>query len=318
MALSYLLSTVITFLLILLAIAFFTLLERKVLGYIQIRKGPNKVGIIGLPQPFADALKLFAKEQAHPTMTNFTPFYVAPILRLTLALLLWALFPSAAPSVILPFSILLFLCISSVNVYSTLGAGWSSNSKYALIGALRGVAQTISYEVRISLILLSSLLLIQSYNLSTPPFFLTSTAGLILIPIFLIWLVTMLAETNRTPFDHAEGESELVSGFNTEYSRGPFALIFIAEYTSILAIRIFSAAIFTPSFNIIIFSSIFFCSKVLFLAFAFIWIRGTLPRMRYDRLISLTWKTFLPSVLAFLTILTPLIIILWFCAGMNG
>lgn len=318
MALSYLLSTIITFLLILLAIAFFTLLERKVLGYIQIRKGPNKVGIIGLPQPFADALKLFAKEQAHPTITNFTPFYVAPILRLVLALLLWALFPSAAPSIILPFSILLFLCISSVNVYSTLGAGWSSNSKYALIGALRGVAQTISYEVSISLILLSSLLLIQSYNLTTPSFFFISAAGVIIMPIFLIWLVTILAETNRTPFDHAEGESELVSGFNTEYSRGPFALIFMAEYTRILAIRIFSAAIFTPSFNIIIFSAIFFCRKVLFLAFAFIWIRGTLPRIRYDRLISLTWKTFLPSVLAFLTILTPLIIIIWFCAGMNG
>lgn len=310
MPLPYLLSSIITFLLILLGIAFFTLLERKVLGYIQIRKGPNKVGIIGLPQPFADALKLFTKEQAHPTITNLTPFYAAPILSLILALLLWALFPSSTPSLILPFRILLFLCISSLNVYRTLRAGWSSNSKYALIGALRGVAQTISYEVSMSLILLSSLFLIQSYTLVTSSFFILSILGLIILPIFLIWLVTILAETNRTPFDHAEGESELVSGFNTEYRRGPFALIFIAEYTSILAIRIFSAAIFTPSFFIPLIRNMFFCLKVLFFAFSFIWIRGTLPRIRYDRLINLTWKTYLPCVLAFLVLLAPLSFIL--------
>jgi len=305
MPLPYIISSIITFLLILLGIAFFTLLERKVLGYIQIRKGPNKVGIIGLPQPFADALKLFTKEQAHPTITNYTPFYAAPILSLILALLLWALFPSCHPSLLLPFRVLLFLCISRLNVYRTLRAGWSSNSKYALIGALRGVAQTISYEVSISLILLSSLFLIQSYNLLTPSFFFLSVFSLIITPIFLIWLVTILAETNRTPFDHAEGESELVSGFNTEYSRGPFALIFIAEYTRILAIRIFTAAIFTPSLSIPLVRNIFFCFKVLFFAFSFIWIRGTLPRMRYDRLINLTWKTYLPCVLAFLVFLAP-------------
>uniref|UniRef100_A0AAU6QGR9 NADH-ubiquinone oxidoreductase chain 1 n=1 Tax=Prionospio fallax TaxID=3050094 RepID=A0AAU6QGR9_9ANNE len=310
MPLPYLLSSIITFLLILLGMAFFTLLERKVLGYIQIRKGPNKVGIMGLPQPFADALKLFTKEQAHPTMTNLTPFYAAPILSLILALLLWALFPSSTPSLILPFSILLFLCISSLNVYSTLSAGWSSNSKYALIGALRGVAQTISYEVSMSLILLSSLFLIQSYTLVTSSFFILSILGLMILPMFLIWLVTMLAETNRTPFDHAEGESELVSGFNTEYSSGPFALIFMAEYTSILAMSMFSAAIFTPSFFIPLMSNMFFCLKVLFFAFSFIWIRGTLPRMRYDRLMNLTWKTYLPCVLAFLVLLAPLSFIL--------
>ena len=306
MPLPYLLSTLITFLLILLGIAFFTLLERKILGYIQIRKGPNKVGIIGLPQPFADALKLFTKEQAHPTITNYTPFYVAPALRLILALLLWAIFPSCTPSLILPFGALLFLCVSRLNVYSILTAGWSSNSKYALIGALRGVAQTISYEVRISLILLSSLLLIRSYNLLIPSFLFLAPLCTILIPLFLMWLVTMLAETNRTPFDHAEGESELVSGFNTEYRRGPFALIFIAEYTRILAMRMFTAAIFTPRINIPFLGGVFFCFKVLMAAFSFIWVRGTLPRIRYDRLMDLTWKTFLPAVLAFLVVLIPL------------
>lgn len=304
MPLSYTLSVVITFLLILLGIAFFTLLERKVLGYIQIRKGPNKVGIIGLPQPFADALKLFTKEQAHPSITNYTPFYIAPLLSLVLALLLWSLYPSSTPRLILPFSVLLFLCISSVNVYSTLSAGWASNSKYALIGALRGVAQTISYEVRMSLILLSTLFITQSYNLINSSFLIASSSWALITPIFLIWLVTILAETNRTPFDHAEGESELVSGFNTEYRRGPFALIFIAEYTRILAIRMFTVALFSSSFNILFISRLLFSLKTMGIAFAFIWIRGTLPRMRYDRLINLTWKTFLPSVLAFLIVLT--------------
>uniref|UniRef100_A0AAU6QGX3 NADH-ubiquinone oxidoreductase chain 1 n=1 Tax=Prionospio sp. 5 MH-2023 TaxID=3059273 RepID=A0AAU6QGX3_9ANNE len=309
MPLSYTLSTVITFLLILLGMAFFTLLERKVLGYIQLRKGPNKVGIVGLPQPFADALKLFTKEQAHPSMTNYTPFYAAPLLSLILALLLWALYPSATPTLIMPFSVLLFLCVSSLNVYSILGAGWSSNSKYALIGALRGVAQTISYEVSMSLILLSSLFITHSYNLMSPSFFSVSSAWLLITPMFLIWLVTILAETNRTPFDHAEGESELVSGFNTEYSSGPFALIFMAEYTSILAMSMFTVALFSSSFSIPMLSGLFFSLKTLFIAFSFIWVRGTLPRMRYDRLMNLTWKTFLPGVIAYLMLLGCVVLI---------
>uniref|UniRef100_A0AAU6QGY2 NADH-ubiquinone oxidoreductase chain 1 n=1 Tax=Prionospio plumosa TaxID=3050096 RepID=A0AAU6QGY2_9ANNE len=309
MPLSFILSSIITFLLILLAMAFFTLLERKVLGYIQIRKGPNKVGIMGLPQPFADALKLFAKEQAHPSMTNFMPFYFAPFLSLLLALLLWTTYPSSTPSMIMPFSILLFLCISSLNVYGTLGAGWASNSKYSLIGALRGVAQTISYEVSMSLILMSSLIISQSFNLCTPAFSMKSWVSLMILPMFLVWLITMLAETNRTPFDMAEGESELVSGFNTEYSSGPFALIFMAEYTSILAMSMFSAALFTSSMSVPFMSDLFFAMKTTFIAFCFIWVRGTLPRMRYDRLMSLTWKTFLPAVLATLMLMALMVAI---------
>lgn len=313
MPISHILSTLLIFLMVMLAIAFFTLLERKVLGYIQIRKGPNKVGIIGLPQPFADAIKLFLKEQAHPTITNYIPFYFSPILSLSLALLLWALYPNINPSSIIHFRILLFLCISRINVYATLGGGWASNSKYSLIGALRRIAQTISYEVRITLILLSSLMLFNAYSFMTPRFIYNSWNLLLIIPIFLIWFVTILAETNRTPFDLAEGESELVSGFNTEYSRGPFALIFIAEYTRILAIRIFTVALFTSSNYIL--GDLFFSYKTLLLAFTFIWVRGTLPRMRYDRLIRLTWKTFLPVVISILIILFPIAFIYWCRAG---
>ncbi len=315
MPLSYTLSTVLIFLLILLAIAFFTLLERKVLGYIQIRKGPNKVGIIGLPQPFADAIKLFLKEQALPTITNHTPFYFAPFLSLLLALILWSTYPTSTPRIVLPFRALLFLCISSLNVYGTLGAGWTSNSKYSLIGALRGVAQTISYEVRMSLILLTALFISQTYSIFHISFLWLPLNFIMIFPIFLIWLVTILAETNRTPFDIAEGESELVSGFNTEYRRGPFALIFMAEYTRILAIRMFTATIFLPSTSIIILRDLLFSLKTLLFAFIFIWIRGTLPRIRYDRLINLTWKSFLPVVIAFLLILTCIIPTLWLCAG---
>uniref|UniRef100_A0AAU6QGC0 NADH-ubiquinone oxidoreductase chain 1 n=1 Tax=Prionospio sp. 4 MH-2023 TaxID=3059272 RepID=A0AAU6QGC0_9ANNE len=304
MPISYTLSTFLTFVLILLAMAFFTLLERKILGYIQIRKGPNKVGIMGLPQPFADALKLFLKEQALPSMTNYAPFYFAPMLSLVLALLLWALYPTSTPSLLLPFGILLFLSISSLNVYSTLVAGWSSNSKYSLIGALRSIAQTISYEVSMSLILLTALLAFNSYNFISSAFNTFIPTIFLISPMAIIWFITMLAETNRTPFDLAEGESELVSGFNTEYSSGPFALIFMAEYTSILAMSLFTAALFTSSQTGVL-EDFYFAIKTLLIAVAFIWVRGTLPRMRYDRLMSLTWKTFLPAVISLIILMAP-------------
>lgn len=310
MNLSFFISVLISYVIALLAIAFYTLLERKALGYFQLRKGPNKVGIIGLPQPFADAIKLFAKEQNKPIISNYIPFLIAPIFSLVLALLLWALYPFSAPSYFVTLGSLTFLCISSLNVYTTLASGWTSNSKYALLGAIRRVAQTISYEVRIALILLAALCLILSFNFSIIlsnqyyPLFLT------LFPLAFVWFITTLAETNRTPFDLAEGESELVSGFNIEYRSGSFALIFIAEYASILIICLFSAVIFTSFITPSFFLDIFSVFKSFFLAFLFIWVRATLPRMRYDRLINLTWKTFLPLVLVYLLFVPPLFL-LW-------
>nr|YP_009136894.1 NADH dehydrogenase subunit 1 [Goniada japonica]AKE32091.1 NADH dehydrogenase subunit 1 [Goniada japonica] len=300
MPFSPILSSFLTFALALLGMAFYTLLERKALGYFQIRKGPNKVGIMGLPQPFADALKLFTKELSQPTMANMYPFLAAPSMGLFLALILWYMYPSSNPSYFLSFGVLLFLCVSSLNVYTTLGAGWSSNSKYALLGALRSVAQTISYEVSMALILMSALIMLFTLNMTDMFNNQMTPLMLLCMPLALVWFTTTLAETNRTPFDFAEGESELVSGFNTEYSSGTFALIFMAEYLNILIMSFFSAIFFMSSPFIPIIHDMLFSMKTLFLAFMFIWIRATLPRMRYDRLMNLTWKGFLPFSLSML------------------
>nr|AVW86200.1 NADH dehydrogenase subunit 1 [Pisione sp. YZ-2018] len=298
--------TIIGFVCALLAMAFYTLLERKVLGYAQIRKGPNKVGIMGLPQPFADALKLLTKEQSKPSLANFIPFLSAPIFGLFLALILWILYPSSFPSHFFLFGVLFFLCISSLNVYTTLAAGWTSNSKYALLGALRGVAQTISYEVSMALILLGALLPLASFNLSLINLSQFSWISLMILPSALVWFTTALAETNRSPFDFAEGESELVSGFNTEFSSGSFALIFMAEYTNIVMISLISAVLYMGALPFLSLNSVWLPFKTCFFAFLFLWVRSSLPRMRYDRLMSLTWKSFLPFSLGILMFLIPL------------
>lgn len=289
--------------------SFFTLLERKVLGYAQLRKGPNKVGVIGLLQPFSDALKLFSKELRVPSISNIIPFLYAPILSLVLALVLWILYPRRSSGLVFRFGVLMFLCVSSLRVYTTLAAGWTSNSKYALLGSLRGVAQTISYEVSMALILLRCLIVnirlnirdVYSYNI-VGCFFLFS-------PLFYIWFTTTLAETNRTPFDFAEGESELVSGFNTEYRGVTFALIFMAEYINILFINLFSSIFFIWIIGPRIFKDFMLFLYCLIFRFVFIWVRGRFPRMRYDRLINLTWKGFLPFSLGVLLIISPLIVI---------
>nr|YP_010713919.1 NADH dehydrogenase subunit 1 [Plesionika izumiae]WDD39139.1 NADH dehydrogenase subunit 1 [Plesionika izumiae] len=281
---------------ILVAVAFFTLLERKVLGSIQIRKGPDKVGFVGLLQPFSDAVKLFTKEQIYPTVSNFIPYFVSPVVSLFISLVVWLVSPYGVGFISFNMSVLFFLCCMSLGVYSTLSAGWSSNSKYSMLGCLRAVAQTISYEVSLAVILLSMLFLVGGFNLILFEYYQRDVWFVFLaFPLFLLWFTSCLAETNRTPFDFAEGESELVSGFNTEYGSGGFALIFMAEYASILFMSFISSVIFLGSGLM----SFFFYIKVSMVGFCFVWVRGTLPRFRYDKLMNLAWKSFLPVALNF-------------------
>nr|YP_009509643.1 NADH dehydrogenase subunit 1 [Curtonida isos]AUN45060.1 NADH dehydrogenase subunit 1 [Curtonida isos] len=282
---------------VLVSVAFVTLLERKVLGYIQIRKGPNKVGYAGILQPFADAVKLFSKEQTYPFVSNFLPYYLSPVFSLFIALLVWVVVPYESGLVNFNMSVLFFLCCLSLGVYTTMSAGWSSNCKYSLLGSLRAVAQTISYEVSLALVLLSFVFLIGGFNLELFSLYQSKVWFVWMsVPLSLVWLASCLAETNRTPFDFAEGESELVSGFNTEYSSGGFALIFMAEYASILFMSMLFSLLFLGGQV----CSILFYFKLVFISFVFIWVRGTLPRLRYDKLMYLAWKSFLPVSLNYL------------------
>nr|YP_009487536.1 NADH dehydrogenase subunit 1 [Anopheles benarrochi]AWB97964.1 NADH dehydrogenase subunit 1 [Anopheles benarrochi]AWB97990.1 NADH dehydrogenase subunit 1 [Anopheles benarrochi]AWB98016.1 NADH dehydrogenase subunit 1 [Anopheles benarrochi] len=282
---------------VMVGVAFLTLLERKVLGYIQIRKGPNKVGFNGLLQPFSDAVKLFTKEQTYPLVSNYISYYFSPVFSLFLSLLIWMCIPYLIKLYSFNLGVLFFLCCTSLGVYTVMIAGWSSNSNYALLGGLRAVAQTISYEVSLALILLSFIFLIGNYNfLNFYNYQYYVWFIFFCFPLGLVWLASCLAETNRTPFDFAEGESELVSGFNVEYSSGGFALIFLAEYSSILFMSMLFVVIFLGGD---IYSLLFFF-KLTFISFIFIWVRGTLPRFRYDKLMYLAWKSFLPLSLNYL------------------
>lgn len=228
---------------------------------------------------------------------------MAPIISLTLALLLWTIIPYTSALVILTYSALGFLCISRLSVYIIITAGWGSNSNYALIGALRAIAQTISYEVSMALTLLFPLIVYLTLSLNKMNRLNLIWPAMLLLPARYIWFATILAETNRTPFDHAEGESELVSGFNTEYIGGPFTLIFMAEYLSILAISAFRVILFSPSHRIMGVDQINITIKITIIATLFIWMRGTLPRIRYDQLINLTWKTYLPFIIVVLILI---------------
>jgi NADH-ubiquinone oxidoreductase chain 1 len=277
---------------ILVGVAFFTLFERKLLGYIHIRLGPNKVGFYGIFQPFADAVKLFSKEILKLIKFNFFLNYVRPLLGMFLCLALWLVYPNWTSVSYFFYSIIYFFCVSRLMVYFLLGSGWSRVSKYRLIGGYRAAAQAISYEVRMILILLGICWMVIGYTFFFWEFYQVSVFFcFIRYPMFFCWLIVCLAESNRSPFDFREGESELVSGFNTEYGGGLFSMIFITEYGSILFLGLFTSFFFMGG-------GMFFMVKAFLVSAFYVWVRGSFPRLRYDKLMMMAWKGLLPFVLS--------------------
>jgi NADH-quinone oxidoreductase subunit H len=303
---------------LLLAVAYLTYAERKVLAAAQLRMGPNVVGAFGLLQPIADGLKLFLKETVIPSGANRIVFVAAPILTFVLSLVAWAVIPFDAGMVIanINVGILYLFAISSLGVYGIIMAGWSSNSKYAFLGALRSAAQMVSYEVSIGFVMVSVLLCVGSLNLSDivtaqdGRFGFLSWYWLRLLPMFVVFFISGLAETNRSPFDLAEGESELVAGFFVEYSAMTFALFYLGEYANMILISAMTTILFLGGwlapFDVApltwVPGPIWFMLKIAFVLFCFLWVRATFPRFRYDQLMRLGWKVFLPLSLGWLVL----------------
>jgi NADH-quinone oxidoreductase subunit H len=296
---------------LLISVAYFTLAERKIMGSIQRRRGPNVVGYLGLLQPLADGLKLFAKETLLPTTANTGIFVLAPLLTFILSLIGWAIIPFGEGLVLsnINLGILYLFAVSSLSVYGIVLSGWSSNSKYSFLGSLRSAAQMISYEVSIGFIIISVVLCSGSFNLSDIVLSQENTWNIFpLLPMFLMFFISALAETNRHPFDLPEAEAELVSGYNVEYSAMGFALFFLGEYANMLLMSAVTSILFLggwlPFLNILpftfILSPFWLGFKISIFVILFCWIRAALPRYRYDQLMSLGWKAFLPLSLSWL------------------
>lgn len=295
---------------LIISVAYLTYIERKVIGAMQLRRGPNVVGPFGLLQPLCDGLKLMLKEVIIPAQSNKGLFLLAPVITFTLALIGWAVIPFSEGFVVADLNVGLtyLLAISSLGVYGVIISGWASNSKYAFLGAIRSSAQMISYEVSIGLIVICVVLLSGSLNLTE--IVLSQKNGwyaIPLFPVFILFFVSALAETNRHPFDLPEAEAELVAGYNVEYSSMTFALFFLGEYANMILISSMAVVLFLggwlPPADIAIFHAIpgpiWFIIKTFFILFCFIWVRATLPRYRYDQLMRLGWKIFLPVSLIF-------------------
>ena len=298
---------------LLVAVAYLTYFERKVIASMQLRKGPNVVGPFGLLQPLADGAKLFIKETILPSGANKILFAMAPMLTFILSLIAWAVIPFDAGMVLADINvgILYLFAISSLGVYGVIMAGWASNSKYAFLGALRSAAQMVSYEVSIGFVIITVLLCVGSLNLSAiVEAQKTIWFAIPLLPMFMIFFVSALAETNRAPFDLPEGESELVAGYFVEYSSMTFALFFLGEYANMILMSGMTAVLFLggwlPPIDIAPFNwipgPIWFFIKISLVLFCFLWVRATFPRYRYDQLMRLGWKVFLPLSLAWVVI----------------
>lgn len=305
---------------LLICVAYLTYAERKVIAAMQLRKGPNVVGYFGLLQPFADALKLIFKEPIIPSGSDKTLFLLAPMITFVLAMIGWAVIPVTPDFVIADINVgvLYLLAISSLGVYGIIIAGWASNSKYAFLGAIRSAAQMVSYEVAIGFTIICVLLYAGSLNLgeiveahSRMPWYIT----LLLLPMFVVFFISILAETNRHPFDLPEAEAELVSGYNVEYSSMSFALFFLGEYANMILMSSIATILFLggwlPPFNLefltIIPPFVWFVLKVMFCLFVFIWVRAAFPRYRYDQLMRLGWKIFLPLTLIWVVLVSSVV-----------
>ena len=293
---------------LLISVAYFTIVERKFMGSIQRRRGPNVIGFVGLLQPLADGLKLFVKETILPSNSNLYVFLLAPILTFILSLIGWAVIPLSETLVVsdLNLGVLYLFAVSSLSVYGIIMAGWSSNSKYPFLGSLRSAAQMISYEVSIGFIIVNVCVCCGSFNISNIVLSQEKVWFIIpLFPMFFLFYISMLAETNRHPFDLPEAEAELVSGYNVEYSAMTFALFFLGEYANMLLMSAFSSILFLggwlPLFNFLpLPGSLWFSLKILFGVVFFVLTRAALPRYRYDQLMHIGWKSFLPLSLGYL------------------